>query len=79
MNEIAKITIMQTNHATEPRPLINREQVAKMLGVNYHTVLRLESRGLLPCVRLGHRFIRYRVEDVDHLISEMTTGTRVIR
>ena len=43
-----------------PEAVLTIQQVAQWLGVSRRTVQRLR----IPTVRLGHRTIRYRAEDV---------------
>lgn len=52
--------------------LLTRKQTAKRLGVCPHTVINLEKRSLLSAIRFGRRFIRYRPEDVNQLIEDMS-------
>ncbi len=54
--------------------LWTRKETAKRLGVCPHSVMNLEKRGLLSAVRFGRRFVRYRPEEVERLIQEMSTG-----
>lgn len=53
----------------EPRPLLNRAAVAKLLSVSERAVREWTDDGRLPCVRLG-RAVRYRPEDVEHVRTE---------
>jgi excisionase family DNA binding protein len=50
--------------------LLTAKQVARMLGISPRQVLRLP----IPQVRLGHRTIRYRKEDVDAFIEQSLSG-----
>jgi predicted site-specific integrase-resolvase len=56
------------------RVLWTRQETAKRLGVCPHSVMNLEKRGLLSAVRFGRRFVRYRPEEVERLLQEMSTG-----
>ena len=61
--------------ATPPRPLMNREQVAELLGVQPQTLAKwhVNGRVMLPVVYVG-RSVRYRPEDVERFIEANTTG-----
>lgn len=48
-------------------PLLDSEEVRRRLNVGRRTLRELERRGVLPCVRLGHRTVRYRPEDVERI------------
>ncbi len=52
--------------------LMSRAQVAVALGVCNFTVTRYTKAGKLPCVVIGKRCIRYKVEDVQALIKRAT-------
>lgn len=52
--------------------LLNRKQVAEILGVSIMTVKRREASGLLNPVRLESRIIRFRLSDIDACITENT-------
>jgi excisionase family DNA binding protein len=56
--------------AQELQPLLRAEQVGKILGKHPRTVLVLARSGALPCVRLGHRTVRFRSEDVQAFIEK---------
>ena len=45
--------------------LLDRKEVAALLGCHPETIKRAEQAGKLPAHRFGHRMIRYRREDVD--------------
>ena len=49
--------------------LLTRKQVADRLQTCTHTVARYSNLGLLACVRINRRVIRYRPEDVDAFIK----------
>lgn len=58
------------NSAGSPLPsLPTRGQVADYVGVCPHTVARYTRAGLLPCVRINSRVIRYRREDVQAFVN----------
>jgi hypothetical protein len=44
---------------TSLSPLLTRKQVADALGVCVHSVARYTRAGLLPCLRINRRVIRY--------------------
>jgi PAS domain S-box-containing protein/excisionase family DNA binding protein len=53
-------------------------QVAALLGVSRVTVSRWIGAGRLPVVRLGHRTVRVRREDLDRLLAEQgPAGSRL--
>jgi predicted DNA-binding transcriptional regulator AlpA len=54
------------NEKGEFSPLLSPKQVAVWLGISARQVLRLGIKS----IRLGHRTIRYRKEDVDARIEE---------
>ena len=45
--------------------LLNRKEVAALLGCHPETIKRAERKGKLPAYRFGHRMVRYRREDVE--------------
>jgi excisionase family DNA binding protein len=45
------------------------KQAAQMTGLSERTIRRLIDRGELPCVRVGGRSIRIRVEDIRRLLD----------
>jgi len=51
--------------------LLTRDEVAKTLRVHPRTVTRWEEKGLLKPLKFSARAIRYRREDVEHLIAEL--------
>ena len=53
-----------------PAPLLNRKQVAELLGVHVKTVARYEREGQLKSLRLNRRVIRYRPEAVEDYLSK---------
>lgn len=58
------------------RRLLTAKQVAELLGVHVSTVWRLTQRleNPLPAVRFGERITRFRLRDVERLISNGTEG-----
>ena len=51
-------------------PLMNRREVAAILGVHPGSVKRYQLQGQLPAIHINSRVVRYRREDVDTFISE---------
>jgi excisionase family DNA binding protein len=51
-------------------PLLDSEDVGKILGRHPRTVLNLAAAGEIPCVRLGLRGVRFRPSDVQRFIDE---------
>jgi excisionase family DNA binding protein len=45
--------------------LLNRKEVAALVGCHPETIKRAERKGKLPAYRFGHRMVRYRREDVE--------------
>lgn len=58
--------------------LLTAQQVAEVFGINRSTVSRWGLRGVLPCVRIGKGFVRYRREDVERLLSSDVVTSRVL-
>ncbi len=54
------------------KSLMKREEVAEYLNVSTKTVRRFEERGQLPRIDLSRTSIRYRPEDVEKLLEELT-------
>lgn len=48
--------------------LINAQDVATLMGVRLRTVRSWTERGLVPCIRLGPRLVRYRREEIEELV-----------
>ena len=45
--------------------LLNRKEVAALVGCHPETIKRAEHAGKLAAHRFGHRMIRYRRDDVE--------------
>jgi excisionase family DNA binding protein len=45
------------------------DDVAAMAGVSARTVREWERRGHLPAIRVGKRYVRYRLPDVERLLA----------
>ncbi len=48
--------------------LLTSEQLARFLGVSARSIRRLTTSGQIPCVMVGPKLPRYRVEDVIHAL-----------
>lgn len=56
--------------------LLTADDVAAMLGVPRTFVYALSRRGVLPTVRLGERYVRYRPETIAEWIAGQETTKR---
>lgn len=66
---------MKTKQApTLSAELLTQREVAKLLGICPETVCRWTRRGLIPCVRVGRRFLRYERKALAALISSRRDG-----
>ena len=66
------VSVSMTSPPTVDRPeILNREQVAAWLQVRPRQVERLG----VPCLRLGHRTLRYRCSDVERWLAERAERT----
>jgi excisionase family DNA binding protein len=54
--------MMQNTEAAHK--LLNREEVAAIVGCHPETISRASRAGKLPAYYLGSRIVRYRLEDV---------------
>lgn len=64
--------------ATETE-LLTPGQVAEILCVSRASVSRLAKDGLLPCVRITTRIVRFRRDDIDRLlVSGVPTGPEAV-
>jgi excisionase family DNA binding protein len=50
--------------------LLTRDEVAKMLGVCNHTVLKWDKSGRLRSIRITQRTLRYKLSEVERFISD---------
>jgi excisionase family DNA binding protein len=63
-----------------PGRLFTADDVAEVLGVPRHFVYTLARRGDLPTVRVGERYVRFRVEALEQWIAEQeSTVPRYLR
>lgn len=51
--------------------LLKPRDVQKRLAVSEKTLRRLTNEGVIRCVRLGERTVRYRPEDLDEDIARL--------
>jgi excisionase family DNA binding protein len=52
---------------------LTAEEVADRLGVHRVTVYRWAREGALTAVKLGHRVVRFRPDDVDAFIAKQAS------
>jgi hypothetical protein len=57
-------------------PLWTRKQVADALGLCVHSVARYTRAGLLPCIKLNRRVVRYDPGAVRAFIRSAQEGVR---
>jgi excisionase family DNA binding protein len=65
-----EVKMRKTNRAA----LRDKGATAALLGVSPATVLRWVRIGILPCVRLTDRTMRFRRSDLDAFISARSSG-----
>ena len=58
------------------RPLLAADDVAQILGVPNSFVYALARRGELPTVRIGERYVRFRLDAIETWIAEHETLER---
>jgi excisionase family DNA binding protein len=58
------------------RPLLTADDVAQILGVPNSFVYALARRGELPMVRIGERYVRFRLDAIETWIAEHETLER---
>jgi excisionase family DNA binding protein len=58
------------------RLLLTVREVAELLGIRPGSVYHWVSQGRLPCVRLSSRCLRFRAEEIQRLIAEMSESER---
>jgi len=61
------------SYLSGPTVLIDRHEVARLLDVSRHTVIRLEETGALQPVRVGPRLMKHRLADVEAYIDAQTS------
>lgn len=56
-------------------PMLNIEQIAKLLGVNPRSIRRWIEAGTFPCgIRIGRRAVRWPTEQIDTWVAEQPTA-----
>lgn len=53
--------------------LLNYKQAARYLAISEPYLRRLKSRGLIPCVLVGDRAVRFRVSSLNRWIEKRET------
>jgi excisionase family DNA binding protein len=67
----AKRQFMKTKtHTNIEKLLLNKDEVAHLIGCSWRHVQNLTHSGILPYVKLG-RLIRYRKQDIEQAIEGM--------
>jgi hypothetical protein len=61
---------------TSLSPLWTRKQVAQALGLCVHSIARYTRAGLLPCIKLNRRVVRYDPGAVQAFIKSAKEGGR---
>ena len=56
----------------QPNEILNRHEVAKLLGVSLTQVERFKRQGKLPYIKLSHKCVRYRRSDCEKLLEAYT-------
>jgi len=51
---------------------IRRKEAANYLGISIRTLSNLQSRRIIPFVRLGHRLTLFRIADLDRAMKRFT-------
>ncbi len=51
--------------------LLRAEEAAALLGCKESAIRKWRYIGLLPAVRVGKRAIRYRIKDLERIVSEL--------
>lgn len=59
---------------TENLNLLTPAQVAARLNISRSYCTRMLNRLHVPVIRLGHRTVRYRLEDIDALIAHLRSS-----
>ena len=61
---------------TATKGLLTTKQAAEYLGISPATLdtWRCTKRNVIPYIKLGGRFVRYRQEDLDNFIEASTVG-----
>lgn len=64
---------------TEVQEILNRHDVAKLLGISLTQVERFKKAGKLPYIKLSHKCVRYRRSDCEKLLVAYTIGKMAMR
>lgn len=61
---------------TETKGLLTTKQAAEYLGISPATLdtWRCTKRNVIPYIKLGNKFVRYRSEDLDNFIEASAVG-----
>ena len=57
---------------TQPRRLIDAKELAQHLGISESAVYRKSAAGLLPRYKIGHRTVRFDLDEVRSMLREST-------
>ena len=57
------------DNSKDKKDLLDAEQVAKKLNVSPKTIYRWAKTRRLPSISLGQKFVRFRQEDIDQILS----------
>ncbi len=60
---------MSTSSPVTPNPLMTPGEAAALMGVTAQTLRNWERRGHLPAVRIGRRYVRHRLADLEALMA----------
>lgn len=52
-----RTTLNETRRALAVKPFLNQQEAAALLGINPVTLRRAIKAGLVPCQRIGKRYI----------------------
>jgi excisionase family DNA binding protein len=55
------------------QPLVTKRVVAADLGVGLRTIEKWVAERRIPFIRMGHRSLRFRLDDVRRAVSRWTT------
>jgi excisionase family DNA binding protein len=74
LKRIVPLTPAQKKHyAQSEAPLVDKKVVAADLRVGLRTVERWVKERRIPFIRIGHRLLRFRLDDVRRAISKWET------
>ena len=69
-----KVTLTPEQAAAQAERLLTGPQLARILGVSLRTVEQWSSTGVIPKIRIGTRFTRYRLHKVRAAIDRHETA-----